>query len=147
MSITRRLFLRNAAAVGAAGATIAAPSTVEAAAPLTAKERYAYHLAEFKKAAEEIDPAIGSWRVMDPNLDSEGGCSLIVTASRVTGRYQGDGLYEAGCEKPLGGYVRYQVRLLKTRIDGERSFEVRTSMDRMVLSEPRLNTFIRQKVA
>ena len=146
MSITRRLFLRNTAAAGAVGAVVAVPAVAEAKAELSAKERFDHHLAEFKKAAEELDPRIGSWNVYH-SQDEDLNCPIVVSAHRVTGRYEGDGKYEAGSLSALGRPVIYDVTLLDYRTDGQRMFSVRTEMDRMVLAEPRLNTFIGRRVS
>ncbi|MCO5083888.1 MAG: twin-arginine translocation signal domain-containing protein [Rhizobiaceae bacterium] len=146
MTISRRQFLRNTAAVSAAAVTAVAPTVADATAQMTAEERFDFHLAEFKKAAEELDPRIGSWcvaRLADADLR----CSLAISAHRVTGRYEGDGKYESGALSALGRPTIYDVALLADRVDGHRMFSVRTSMDRMVLAEPRLNTFIGRRVS
>lgn len=54
--ITRRLFLRNTAAAGAVGATIAAPAVAEAVQPETARERAEKAWAEFSAAISEMLP-------------------------------------------------------------------------------------------
>ncbi|EJK83562.1 hypothetical protein [Rhizobium sp. AP16] len=135
-----------------AGAVIP-PTVVVGAAPLVAvatkmtpQERYDFHLAELKKAAEEIEPMIGRWHVSGLAEGETGGCALIITAFRVTGRYQGDGLYERGKPNWNGVFTRYNVRLLDHRIDDERLFEVRGPGERMQLIESNLNTFIGRKV-
>lgn len=144
--ITRRLFIGTAAVAGATGAAIAIPAVAEAKAEMSAKERFDFHLAELKKAAVELDPRIGSWSALRAE-DDELNCALVITAFRVTGRYEGDGAYEAGSANWNGSRTKYQVRLLDHRTDGHRMFEVKTSMSRMVLAEPRLNTFIGRRVA
>lgn len=146
MNITRRLFLRHSAAAGAVGATIAIPAVAEAKAELSAKERFDHHLAEFRKAAEELDPRIGSWNVYR-SQNEDLNCPIVVSAHRVTGRYEGDGKYESGSLSALGRPILYDVALLDYRTDGQRMFSVRTPMDRMVLAEPRLNTFIGRRVS
>lgn len=112
---------------------------------LTAQARFDYHLAELKKAAEELDPLIGYWSADRGTAD---GLSLgvVITASRVTGRYEGDGIYEGGTEGWNGKRSRYQVRLRNDLVDGERSFDVSTSMDRLTLKESRLRTYIGRRL-
>lgn len=56
MSITRRLFLRNTAAAGAVGATIAAPVVAEAATPMTLHEQADYHARELVKLMDVLHP-------------------------------------------------------------------------------------------
>lgn len=144
--ITRRRFLRDTAAAGAVVTAIAASVVAVASIPKTARERFDAALDELKAAAQELDPLIERW---DAGFATDAALTMrvVITAHRRTGKYEGDGTYEAGEERPLGGYTPYQVRLLKMRIDGHRVFDVRTSMDRMVLTEPRLNTFIGKRVA
>lgn len=119
------------------------PRPVKSAREL-AQERFDYHVAELRKAAEDLDPRIGSWNVCKGEDDDR--CALVITAHRITGRYCGDGTYEGGDRPASGRTMKFQVRLLDYRDDGHRVFEVRTSMDRMVLAEPRLNTFIGKKL-
>lgn len=56
MIITRRLFLRNTAAAGAVGATIAAPAVAEPAQPLSPDERIEAAIEEIKAAMWEKWP-------------------------------------------------------------------------------------------
>lgn len=143
-STTRRSFLKAAPAAAAVAAVpVAIASTAKADTP--AIDRFNFHLAELKRAAEELDPRIGSWTITRPEND-DAGVGFLMAAYRVTGRYIGDGIYEGGSENWNGGYTRYQVSLRPEKVNGHRSFEVNTQMDRMILSEPRLNTFIRSKV-
>lgn len=60
---------------------------------LPARQRRDYHLAQFKRAAEEVDPAIADWQV---TLDESGrnDCPILISAYRFTGSYDGDGTYE-----------------------------------------------------
>ena len=112
---------------------------------LTAQARYDYHLAELKKAAEELDPQIGYWHAnAAPAGDNT--CSVIITAFRVTGRYEGDGIYEAGNEGWNGRRCKYHVRVRDEIIGGERSFDVWNSMDRLTLKESRLRTYIGRRL-
>lgn len=141
--ITRRLFLRNTASAGAVAATIAAPAIADAAVEMPAKERFDHHLAELKKAAEDLDPRIGSWLVKHSPGDDLG-CGLLISAFRVTGRYEGDGQYDASTS---GRHIIYTVELLPDRVDGERMFSVRTPMERMTMPEPRFRTFIGRRVS
>ena len=114
----------------------------------SAKERFDFHLSELKRAAEELDPKIGHWTICDFNQDSAGGCSLIVSAFRVTGRYEGDGMYEAGKQTWNGDRVEWRVKLLSGRVDGERMFDVSCPGEkRMHLIESRLNTFIGRRLS
>ncbi|MBB3385518.1 MULTISPECIES: hypothetical protein [unclassified Rhizobium] len=126
-------------------AVAGAPTLVAAATKMTARERYAYHLAEMKKAAEDIDPMIGHWHItgLDPD---EQRCALVITAHRLTGRYEGDGRYEGASPSWNGTHQRYDVKLMDCRIDDERVFHVSTPMERMLLIEPRFNTFIGRKL-
>lgn len=144
--ISRRVFLRRTATVGAAGAALAIPVAVEAKSEMPAQERFDFHLAELKKAALELDPRIGSWHVCLAE-DEDLMCPIVISAHRVTGYYDGDGQYEGGVLSALGRPILYMVELLPERVDGHRMFSVRTSMDRMVLAEPRLKTFIGRRVA
>src|SRR5690606_30518931 len=82
-NLTRRRALGFLAAVGASSAGTVAVS----AATATAQERFDHHLAELKKAAEELDPMIGSWHVAPMERDGQR-CAVIITAFRVTGRYE-----------------------------------------------------------
>lgn len=146
-ALTRRLFLRNTAAVGAVAVTVATPAVAETVKPTTAKERFAFHLAELKRAAEELDPRIGQWHVVRLE-DDDLTCPLIISARRHTGRYEGDGTYESGTRSgQANGGPQYKVRLLDHQLDGHRAFHVSTPMDKMVLTEPALNTFIGRRVA
>lgn len=153
--MNRRTVLKGGIVLAAAAHTPLAIAETSAVAAVTvddflskatASERYEYHLAELKRAAEEIDPAIGSWHIVKGD-DPELGCGLIITAHRVTGRYEGDGTYEAGSANWNGNRTKYRVKLLDYRIDGHRMFKVDTSMDSLVLAEPRFNTFIGRRLA
>lgn len=112
---------------------------------LSAQERFDHHLAELKKAAEELDPQIGYWQAK-ACPDGDFTCSVIITAFRVTGRYDGDGVYEGGTEGWSGKRGTYQVRLRDSLLDGERTFNVSTPMDRMTLKESRLRTYIGRRI-
>lgn len=143
-NLTRRQSLGFLAAVGTASAGTVAVSAVTT----TAQERFDYHLAELKKAAEELDPLIGSWHVAPMERDGQR-CAVIITAFRVTGRYEGDGIYEGGEELWNGRRIKYRVTLLPHRLDGERLFKVTTLSggDRLQLLESRLETFIGRRLA
>lgn len=138
---SRRTFLRHAP-VAAAMTAIPLPA---AATPTTAQERYDFHLAEFRKAAEELDPEIGYWHQSGKPGD-ESPCILVLNAFRRTGRYEGDGSYEAGKDNWNGSKTIYKVRLLDASIDGERLFDVTCPGSRMQLIESRLNTFIGRRI-
>lgn len=146
IGITRRTALGLMAAVATPSAAAVAIAAARTSTPhMTPEARYAFHLAELKKAAEEIDPQIGSWHIVRDD-GGDLGCGLFIAAYRVTGRYEGDGIYEGGPRPALGHRVKYRVTLLDYRTDGHRMFEVKTPMDRMVLAEPKLNTFIGRKI-
>lgn len=53
MNITRRLFIRNTAAVGAVGATVAVPATAEAAPERTPHEQAIWHIRELERLVAE----------------------------------------------------------------------------------------------
>ncbi len=53
MSITRRIFLRNTAAAGAVGTTIAAPAAVEASQVRTPREQAIWHMREIERLMKE----------------------------------------------------------------------------------------------
>lgn len=144
MQTTRRSLLG-----GLAASSLPAGVFVASAAVLTtAKERFEYHLEEMKKAAEEIDPLIGSWHI-SPIEDDGARCALLVSAFRVTGRYEGDGIYEGAEELWNGNRIKYRVALLPDRIDDERLFRVTTldGSERLQLLESRLETFIGRRIA
>jgi hypothetical protein len=78
MSITRRLFLSNTAAVGAVGAAIAAPAPAEAAQPpLTPDERIEAAIEEIKAAYLEKWPDAPINITDCDNIDN--GMVIIVT--------------------------------------------------------------------
>jgi hypothetical protein len=109
---------------------------------MTAEERRDYHLAEFKKACEELDPMIGHWsRFYDDQDDGR----MSLHAFRVTGRYEGDGIYESGKPNLFGKRGTWSVALRPDTIDGYRCFEVKCPGERVVLTEPALQTFIGRK--
>ncbi len=146
MNLSRRQSLGFLAGSVLSTATVdgAAPLVV-AAAKMTAHERYDYHLAEMKKAAEEIDPMIGGWHDTGLEVDEQR-CALVITAHRLTGRYEGDGRYEGGRPQWNGVRCKYNVKLMDYRINDERVFQVSTPMERMLLLESRFTTFIGRKV-
>ncbi len=134
---SRRTFLRSAPAVAAAVSIPAA----RASAAQSAQERFEYHLAEMKKAAEELDPMIGRWHELGKPSD-ETNCVFMISAFRVTGHYQGDGVYERSQENWNGTISKHNVKLLDYREGGERVFLVSTEGEQIRLPESRLNTFI-----
>lgn len=146
-TITRRAALGALAsipAVAGAGNALASQSPaieVPDGDQMTARERYDFHLKELRKAAEEIDPRIGHWRCTPLSDDEDGGCAVVISAHRCSGRYEGDGIYEGGRDR-----IRYSVRLNDYKIDGDRTFSVNTSMDRMVLTEPAFETFMGKRL-
>jgi hypothetical protein len=146
MNLSRRQSLGLlAGAVITPTVVVGAAPIVAAATKMTPQERYDYHLEQLKMAAQDLDPMIGHWHVS--GIDNDGmGCALIVTAFRVIGRYHGDGAYESASSRWDGARIKYDVRLMDQRVDGERLFRVSNSMDRMQLLESRLNTFIGRKL-
>ncbi len=122
-------------------ALVATPS---AAHELSAKERYDYHLAEFQRAAEELDPMIGRWNLMQPDGPGE---PIRLYAHRVTGRYEGDGIYESGQETALGGRIHYRVELTNDIIDGKRTFMVSCSGEHSRVLEHVLETRIGRRLS
>jgi hypothetical protein len=93
----RRAFLKMAPAAAAAismpAAAIALPCPPQQA-EMTAAERMAHHLEEYKKAAQEVDPRIYGWNVyehMDPS--STMACAAVIAAFRWLGDFDGDGWY------------------------------------------------------
>lgn len=109
----------------------------------TAKERFDYHLAEFKRAAEELDPMIGNWHLATPEVAGEPMC---LYANRITGRYVGDGIYESGQEIVRGFRNKWEVRLTDVVIDGSRTFMVECPGERMRLLEHVLETYIGKRI-
>ncbi|WP_337183819.1 hypothetical protein [Shinella sp.] len=144
INLTRRQSLGFLAAVG----TVSAGTVAVSAVTTTAQERFDHHLAELKKAAEELDPMIGSWQVMPIDHDGKH-CAVVITAFRISGRYEGDGVYEGGEEQWNGNRIKWRVSLLPDRQDGERLFMVTTlsGVDRLQLLESRLETFIGRRLA
>lgn len=137
-NITRRSFFRGMPLAAMAASLPMLANT----GPVTAEDRRAFHLAEFKRACEDLDPKIGSWAVWDDDDDG----STRVAAYRVTGRYDGDGVYETGTPNALGNRGRLHVTLRAEAIDGHRAFLVTCPGDRRVLTEPTLNTTIGRKL-
>lgn len=145
--ISRRMSLGLlAGAVVPPTVVVGAAPMVAAATKMTAQERYDYHLAEFQAAAEELDPMIGYWHLAGAENPQDGNRAIGVYAFHITGRYEGDGRYEGGSPRFDGTSTIYNVKLMDYRIDDERVFHVSTSMDRLLLTETRFNTFIRQRV-
>lgn len=110
----------------------------------SAQERFDFHLAELKKAAEELDPMIDHWGLIDPDDNSTRG--IVIVSHRRTGEYLGDGVYEYAKPSVTGVVSKYEVRLRPDRFDGERAFDVRNSMEQRVLTETCLRTFIGRKI-
>lgn len=146
MQTTRRSFLGGLAAASLPAGAIAASAAIPTA--QTAQERFEYHLEAMKNATEELDPLIGFWHV-SPLEDDGVRCALLVSAFRVSGRYEGDGIYEGGEELWNGTRIKYRVALLPDRIDEERLFKVTTldGSERLQLLESRLETFIGRRIA
>lgn len=142
--INRRPMLAAIPACGLAPAVLAkaAPADVSA---ITPRQRLNAAIAELKAAAQEMDPNIERWNIGWAE-DDRLVIGFSAVAYRRTGQYEGDGIYEGGPDW-RGRHTKYQVRLLDRQIDGHRTFEVRSEMDRMVQTEPCLNTFIRRRVA
>jgi hypothetical protein len=139
----RRLLLGT----GATAAALAAASMIaETAAPMTARERFDFHLAEMKKAATEVQPLV-RFNIIERLGQPDWPIALSILGQWATGRYEGDGLYEGGSARH-----RYNVKLLDTKFDGEREFSVINigEKDRrqwMTLTEPSFDSFIGPKVS
>jgi hypothetical protein len=150
MNLSRRQSLGLlAGAVIPPTVVVGAAPLVAAATKMTAQERYNHHLAEFQKAAKELDPMIEHWHISGI-ADDGMGCAIVISAHRITGRYYGDGIYEGGKPGWDDKRVRYHVKLMDYRIDDEPVYHVsrpmERPMDRMLLTETRFNTFIGRKV-
>ncbi|SDG19140.1 hypothetical protein [Pelagibacterium luteolum] len=128
---------------GAMAAPVALFSAPANGGEQTAQERFDWHLAELKRAAEELDPMISHWHLAHPKC---AGDYLTLTARRVTGRYTGDGIYESGQETVTGGRVHYRVELTDAVIDGARTFKVSCSGEHRLLLEYVLETRIGKRV-
>lgn len=147
-ALSRRRFLGGVAITAIPSAAIANTVVQYDSEQMTAQERFDFHLCELKTAAQELDPMIGHWTICDINRNSEGGCSLLISAFRVTGRYAGDGMYEAGKQTWNGSRVEWRVKALAEHIDGERLFDVSCPGEKkMQLVESRLNTFIGRRLS
>ncbi|RWA73424.1 MAG: hypothetical protein EOQ28_14880 [Mesorhizobium sp.] len=84
--VNRRLILAGMTSLPAmAGAT--ASATAKTITPL---ERFNAALAEFKAAAEALDPRIYDWTIKS---NGDLGCGLLIAAWRQTTVYEGDGWY------------------------------------------------------
>lgn len=146
-TLTRRALIAGAGTT-VASAALAIPyvSAVSStpADTLTAEQRRDFHLAEYKRACEEVDPFIRSWTDMN-HTDACGGGTI---SFRISGQYEGDGVYETGRDNVLGKRSKYQVALRPgLLIDGERTFDVSCPGDRMMLIESRLETFVGRRLA
>lgn len=108
----RRTILKALPFLG--GATALPVAAISAQPSLTAQERRDYHLAEYQRACEELDPMLDRWSVTD------GVKSHVVTGIRVSGRYVGDGFYE--CRTDAGTRCINYVELTPEKIDGHRTF-------------------------
>jgi hypothetical protein len=138
---SRRSILKGLGFASVAGGI---PFAAKAAAPaLTAEQRRDFHLAEFKRACEELDPMIGHWSRLYHD-DDDGRMSLV--AFRVTGRYEGAGAYESGRANALGRRGKWSVAIQSGTIDGHRCFTVECPGERMTVTEPALETFIGRKL-
>ncbi|MBB3610956.1 hypothetical protein [Rhizobium sp. BK602] len=146
MNLSRRqsLGLLAGSVISTTGVAGAAPLVV-AATKMTVQERYDFHLAELQKAAAEINPMISYWRVDQPDEDSQNR-AIVLIAYQDTGRYDGDGRYEAANPNWNGKRSIYNVKLMDYRIDGERVFHVSTPMESRWLTEPCFKTFVGRKI-
>ncbi|MBN9345609.1 MAG: hypothetical protein J0I48_05300 [Devosia sp.] len=145
--VSRRTILQ---ALPFLGASVAAPAIADDLAKwqadpetMTVEQRRDHHLAEFKRACEEIDPNIRDWSF---SRDEDRGTLALIAFVR-TGRYEGDGLYESGTENIWGKRGQWHVKLRPGKIDGHRSFTVQCPGEWQVLTEPRLDTFIGRRLA
>ncbi|WP_127143174.1 hypothetical protein [Pelagibacterium montanilacus] len=128
---------------GAALTPVALSAPAAADEVMTAYERLKYHLAEFKRAAEELDPMLVRWRL---NLPERPGDPMLLVGNRVTGRYEGDGIYESGHETALGARIHYRVELTNEVIDGYRTFIVSCPGERSRRLEHVLETTIGKRI-
>lgn len=87
---TRRSALRGLALFGLAGVSPAVASQPKTQSP---QERMAFHLSEFKRAAQEADPSIRWWKVNAKPHGGKAHLAFSMEAHRVRCRYQGDGFY------------------------------------------------------
>ena len=148
-TLTRRALIAGAGTAVASAALVvpyvAASRAGESpsAAAMTTEGRKAYHLAEYKRACEELDPMIGHWSVW---TDEDTG-NQHVCAFHLTGRYEGDGIYESGKENVFGNRGLWSVTIQPTLIDGQRTFSVSCPGERLLLIESRLETFIGRRLA
>lgn len=110
------------------------------------QDRKAFHLAEYKRACEELDPSIRWWTDIIAPPTVAAGCGAGTIAYRRTGQYEGDGRYEAGGENVFGGKSLWNVKLLPSMKDGQRTFSVSCPGENMVLTEERLDTFIGKRL-
>jgi hypothetical protein len=145
-SLSRRRFLGGVAITAIPSAAVAIEVGRPQDVPMSAQERFDFHLAAVKKAAEELDPMIGHWN-QNGTPGDEARCVFILSAHRRTGQYEGDGKYERGTLNWNGGTTIYQVKLLSDRIDDERLFEVTCPGEKMQMIESRLNTFIGRRLS
>ncbi|WP_267550423.1 hypothetical protein [Rhizobium rhizogenes] len=147
MNLSRRESLRLLAGsvISTTGVAGAAP-LVAAATKMAAQERYDYHLAEMKKAAAEINPMISYWHAQTLDSDAQNR-AIVLIAYQDTGRYEGDGRYEAANPSWNGKHSIYDVKLMDYRIDGERVFHASTPMERILRTEVNLKTFIGRKIS
>ncbi|MDQ0135083.1 hypothetical protein J2T08_003004 [Neorhizobium galegae] len=82
ISITRRRTLK-VLSVMSATAIIPAAAQATAEPEMTPEERMFFHIAEFKKAAEELDPSISRWETVGhPSRNPDLACSIFVAAFR-----------------------------------------------------------------
>lgn len=66
VNLTRRLFLRNTAAAGAAGTVVVAPAVVDAATRTEPQKRIDAAIAEIQAALQEMHP---DWSIQEPKQD------------------------------------------------------------------------------
>jgi hypothetical protein len=81
INITRRHALK-ALSVMSVATTVPATATASTKRTFTPEERMAYHLAEYQRAAEEVDPSIKEWRVIENLSCHESPMPVIVLATR-----------------------------------------------------------------
>ncbi|MFK0688007.1 hypothetical protein ACFX5Q_07350 [Mesorhizobium sp. IMUNJ 23033] len=144
-NLNRRLALLG----GLSAATALAAIPRAHAAPMTARERFDFHLAEMQKAATEIDPLV-RFEIKEHLEQPDWPLALMIIGQWATGRYEGDGVY-AGGGKCFSTH-RYNVKLLDTKVGVERGFSVIKvgEKDRrrwMTLSESSFEAFIGARVS
>ncbi|RUU12478.1 hypothetical protein EOD23_07315 [Mesorhizobium sp. USDA-HM6] len=147
-NFNRRLLLGG---LSAAAALVAAPRAhAETSAPMTARERFDFHLAEMKKAAAEIDQNVRFTQCVENLGKPDRPLAVMIMGQWARGRYEGDGVYAGGSDWRES--ERYNVKLLDTKAGDEREFSViqvgeKNRQQWMTMSEQSFEAFIGEKVS